>query len=283
MQEALFYSKEDGKKVLCKLCPHYCILDNGKTGRCKARKNIDGMLFSLNFGKVSSLAFDPIEKKPLNRFFPGTKILSAGTFGCNLKCSFCQNWPIAQEMPHTEAITSSGIISIAMQHKNCIGIAYTYNEPLIWYEFVLETAKLAHESGLKNVLVTNGFVNNEPLRELLPYIDAMNIDLKGYGNNFYSKICGGDLESVKSSIRISAAFCHIEITTLIIPGLNDSIDEISKLSSWLAGISPEIPLHLTRFFPNYKLLDVAPTPIETLIILKKEAEKNLRFVYIGNV
>jgi pyruvate formate lyase activating enzyme len=285
MKEALFYEKIENSSVHCRLCPHNCKIRPDGLGACRARKNIDGTLFSMNYGRVASISVDPIEKKPLYHFHPGTAILSAGTFGCNLKCSFCQNWSIAHKDAHTYAVSSEQLVEKALDAKKLgnIGIAYTYNEPSIWYEFVLDTAKLARKKGLANVLVTNGFISRDPLLELLPYIDAMNIDVKAYTSDFYAKVCGGALDTVKATVEASIVGCHVEITTLVIPGLNDSEDEIGELSRWLASISPEIPLHLTRFFPNYRMQDVPPTPVETLKKAGSEASKYLKHVHLGNV
>jgi pyruvate formate lyase activating enzyme len=282
---AQYFEKIEESKVHCFLCPHHCVIKPGKVGACRARKNMEGDLYSLNYGRVASISMDPIEKKPLYRFEPGSQILSAGTFGCNLKCSFCQNWSIAHKDARTVEITSEELVDKAggLKDEGNIGIAYTYNEPSIWYEFVLDTAKLAHHKGMKNVMVTNGFIEEEPLRELLPHIDAMNIDVKGYTTAFYKDICKGVLEDVKRTVEIAARQCHIEVTTLVIPGLNDAVEEIDALSRWLAGISEEIPLHLSRFFPNYEMQDIPPTPRETLTKARDAAMKHLKFVYLGNV
>ncbi len=269
----------------CHLCPHNCVISPGREGVCRARKNIDGVLYSMNYGKLTSLALDPIEKKPLYRFYPGSLILSAGTFGCNLKCSFCQNWTISHGTPSTVDISPSALVEKAVELKDegNIGIAYTYNEPSIWFEFVLDTAAMAKERGLKNVLVTNGYIGKEPLTQLLPYVDAMNIDLKAFSDGFYRDVCKGSLEAVKQTVETAAKKCHVEVTTLVIPGFNDSMEEIEELSRWLASVSQEIPLHLTRFFPNYKMKDILPTPVDTLRKARDIAKKNLRYVYLGNV
>ncbi|NSW91325.1 MAG: AmmeMemoRadiSam system radical SAM enzyme [Firmicutes bacterium] len=288
-KQAMYYTKFENGKVQCFLCPHNCVISPGRLGVCRARKNIDGELYSLNYGKVTSIALDPIEKKPLYRFHPNKLILSAGTFGCNLKCSFCQNWIIAHDISHdgpgTIEITPQQLVREAekyIRHGN-IGIAYTYNEPSIWYEFVYETSKLAKERGLANVLVTNGFISRRPLEDLLPFIDAMNIDVKAFNPSFYKEICKGSLDNVKETVEIAARECHVEITTLVIPGLNDSREEIEALAKWLASISPEITLHLSRYFPNYKMEDRAPTPLKTLENLRDGAMKYLKYVYLGNV
>lgn len=282
---AMYFNKIEASKVHCYLCPHNCVINPGKLGACRARKNIGGKLYSLNYGKITSIALDPIEKKPLFRFKPGSKILSAGTFGCNLKCSFCQNWTIAHVDADTYDITPESLVFKAkeLEHDGNIGIAYTYNEPSIWYEFVYDTARLAREAGLSNILVTNGFIGKEAMLELLPYIDAMNIDVKAYTETFYNDVCKGTLENVKETVELVAGKCHVEITTLVIPTLNDALTEISDLAKWISSISSRIPLHLSRYFPNYKLQNIPPTPKETLVECRKEALKYLEYVYLGNV
>ncbi|HHW00773.1 MAG TPA: AmmeMemoRadiSam system radical SAM enzyme [Clostridiaceae bacterium] len=289
MKLALYYNKIEDSKVQCYLCPHNCIIKPGSTGVCRARANMKGELYSLNYGKITAIALDPIGKKPLKNFHPGSMILSVGTFGCNLKCSFCQNWTIAHESFDESSdifdVEPEKLVEKALElvPSGNIGIAYTYNEPSIWYEFVYDTAKLAREKGLRNVLVTNGFISREPLEELLPYIDAMNIDVKAYTSSFYSSICRSSLDDVKRTVEISAEKCHVEVTNLIIPGLNDSMEEIEELAKWLASVSHEIPLHLSRFFPRYKMRDVSPTPRETLFEAKDVAERYLKHVYLGNI
>lgn len=240
----------------------------------------------INYGHITSMALDPIEKKPLKRFQKGKNILSVGSFGCNLKCSFCQNHNISmigEEMARSEYKTPSQLVQIALNlsNRNNIGIAYTYNEPLIGYEFVRDCAKLAKEHDLKNVVVTNGFFNKKVLDEILPYIDAFNIDLKGFTESFYKNV-GGSLETVKNFIKIAAENAHVEITTLIIPGENDSVEEMQALSGFIASINPEIPLHVSRFFPTYEMNDKAPTEIIKIYELAKIARKELSYVYEGN-
>lgn len=285
MKLAMYFNKIEDLKVHCYLCPHNCVIKPGGLGACRARKNIDGELYSLNYAKIASVALDPIEKKPLYRFYPGKLILSAGTFGCNLKCSFCQNWSIAHQNPQTMDAEPSGLVekAVKLMESGNIGIAYTYNEPSIWYEFVYDTAKLAKEKGLVNVLVTNGFISREPLMNILPFVDAMNIDVKAYTAKFYSEICKGTLENVKETVELAAKSCHVEVTTLVIPDLNDTLEEIDEMSKWLAGISPEIPLHLSRFFPNYEMKDRPATPVETLSRARDKAREYLKYVYMGNV
>ena len=273
-------------KTRCELCFHHCALNEGQTGLCRARACQDGKIVSLNYGKLTSLALDPIEKKPLRRFHPGSLILSVGSFGCNLRCPFCQNHeislagdsgiPTVEVSPEQLAAKATELVP-----QGNIGVAYTYNEPLIGYEYVQGCASLVHEQGMVNVLVTNGTVEEEPWRALLPLIDAANIDLKGFTPAWYRRL-GGDLETVKRSIALAAERCHVEVTTLLIPGENDSEEEIRELARWLASVSPEIPLHLSRFFPRYRMLDSPPTPVEQVYRLAEAARRYLSHVYTGN-
>ena len=273
-------------KTRCELCFHHCALAEGQTGFCRARACQDGKIVSLNYGKMTSLALDPIEKKPLRRFRPGSLILSVGSFGCNLRCPFCQNHEISMAgdsgIPTVEVSPEQLATKAAelVPHGN-IGVAYTYNEPLIGYEYVQDCASLVHDQGMVNVLVTNGTVEEEPWRALLPLIDAANIDLKGFTPAWYRRL-GGDLETVKRSIALAAERCHMEVTTLLIPGENDSEEEIRELARWLASISPEIPLHLSRFFPQYQLVDRLPAPVEQVYRLAEAARGYLSYVYTGN-
>ncbi|WAM33542.1 AmmeMemoRadiSam system radical SAM enzyme [Caldicellulosiruptor morganii] len=282
MVEARYYEKLENKKVKCRLCPHECVILPGNTGFCRARKNIDGKLYSLNYGYISSIAFDPIEKKPLYHFYPGSTILSIGTFGCSFRCLHCQNYEISQLTPSVFEVDTERLIELAKKDKDCIGIAFTYNEPTIWFEYVVDVAKRFKEEGFKTVLVTNGYLNEEPLLELLDVIDAANIDLKAFNDEFYKKVCSGDLESVKKFIEICSKKIHVEITTLIIPTLNDSEEEMENLAKWLSSIDDRIPLHLTRYFPRYKMT-LPPTPKETLYRLREIAKKYLMYVYLGNI
>ncbi|NMB07259.1 MAG: AmmeMemoRadiSam system radical SAM enzyme [Tissierellia bacterium] len=279
--EAMYYEKGKDNTVKCHLCPHNCTIKEGKVGICKVRKNIEGKLISLNYGKQTSYAYDPIEKKPLYHFYPGRDIFSIGSFGCNLNCDFCQNWEIAHGTTLTMEIEDEDILLLG-KSKNSIGIAYTYNEPTISYEYIYHISKLAKEKGLKNVLVTNGFINEEPLKEILPYIDAMNIDLKSMNEDFYKKICKGRLNPVLKTIEIAAKHTHVEITTLIIDGVNSSEEEIEALTNWIGNKNREIPFHISKFFPHYKM-QIPQTSYNTLIKAKDIAKKYLDYVYIGNV
>jgi pyruvate formate lyase activating enzyme len=249
--------------------------------------NRNGEIISENYGKLTALALDPIEKKPLYHFYPGSRILSVGSYGCNLNCPFCQNCDISMaggDEIKTARITCGELVekALSVMDRGNIGIAYTYNEPLIGYEFVRDCAALAKQRGLKNVAVTNGYICEEPLRELLPLIDAFNIDLKGFTEEFYHKL-RGDLETVKRSIEIASEKCHVEVTTLIVPGENDSEEEMERLSGWLAGVSPEIPLHISRFFPRWHMQDRNATPVKQVYRLAEIARKKLKYVHEGNV
>lgn len=282
MKEAKYYKKLDGEKVQCLLCPKECIIKEGKRGFCRARENREGKLYSRIFAQATSVAMDPIEKKPLYHFYPGTMILSLGTNGCNFACPYCQNWEISQTEVATRTITSEEAVATA-KGRGSIGIAYTYSEPLIWYEYVLETAKLAHERGLKNVLVTNGFISEEPFQELLPYIDAINIDVKAMKDSFYKEMCKAELEPVLRTAEIAKKKVLVEITNLVIPTLNDREDDFNLLINWVANsLGADTPLHFSRYSPHYKM-KIEPTPISTLEKAVNIAREKLRYVYLGNV
>ncbi len=300
----------DSLTATCHVCPHHCTIPEGAYGRCRARKNVKGKIICANYGKITSIALDPIEKKPLAYFYPGSRILSVGSYGCNLACPFCQNYEIAaageqdffpvagldsssqsvsrsnmlkKNMLSLYEMTPEELCSIAFreQARGNIGIAFTYNEAMVGYEFVRDCAKLSHEAGMLNVLVTNGMACLSVLEEVLPYIDSMNIDLKGFRPEIYRRL-GGDLETVKAFIMRSAQECHVELTSLIVPGLNDSEEDMQLEAEWIAAIDPEIPLHITRYFPRYKMRERA-TDIALLVRLRKIAQKNLSRVQLGNV
>lgn len=272
-----------GDRVQCLLCPHLCLLASGQRGRCGGRENRTGQLISTNYGRVAALALDPIEKKPLYHFYPGTRILSLGPQGCNLRCLFCQNWQISQQETTTERTTPQDIVAMAQGMPGCIGLAFTYSEPLIWYDFVLDTASLAKEAGLKNVLVTNGFVNKGPLQELLAVVDGVNLDVKAFSNSFYEKYCGARLAPVLENAQLIAQRCHLELTYLIIPGLNDADGEITDFCRWVAtALGRATPVHFTRYFPRYKLT-IPPTPLSSLRRARRIGESLLDYVYLGNV
>lgn len=265
---------------------HHCQLEEDQLGRCRARRNVDGIVVVENYGKITSLALDPIEKKPLYHFYPGSRILSVGSYGCNLTCSFCQNYSISMvSKEETEFITMTPkeLVRKALELKEYgnIGVAFTYNEPLIGYEFVIDTAKILRKQDLKIVVVTNGSVTQEIGEELLPFVDALNIDLKGFTKEYYQKI-GGDLETVKEFIVLAAKRCHVELTTIIVPGDNDSVEEMRDLSQWVASVDEQIPLHITRFFPRWKMTDRNATDVNKIFELAGIAREYLKYVYEGN-
>ena len=272
--------------MICELCFHHCDLSEGQAGFCRARACRNGAIVPLNYGKLTSLALDPIEKKPLRRFHPGSRILSVGSFGCNLSCPFCQNHEISMcgdgELATVE-LSPEALAGKALELRlyGNIGAAYTYNEPLIGYEYVRDCATLIHKRGMVNVLVTNGTAFPEILNQLIPYIDAMNIDLKGFTQEYYKKL-GGDLEIVKTFIVQAAASCHVELTTLVVPGENDSPEEMEKEARWIASVGKEIPLHVTRFFPRYHMRDREATEIGQVYQLAEVARRYLDHVFVGN-
>jgi pyruvate formate lyase activating enzyme len=283
-KEALFWDNLGGGAAFCALCPHNCKILPGKTGFCGVRRNIDGELQATSYGLVSSAAMDPVEKKPLARYKPGAFVLSIGSVGCNMRCPYCQNNGISLEYntDKTQYLPPEELVKSAQKYmaKGNIGVAYTYNEPFINFEYLLNCAVLVKDAGMDNIVVTNGFINPEPLDFVLPSIDAMNIDLKGFTEEFYNKI-GGGLEPVKKTIAKAAKHCHVEVTALIIPDENES--DIIAMAKWLASVSPEIPLHINRFFPQYKYADREPTPRETVFRLADAARERLRYVYMGNM
>lgn len=285
MKVSLHYSQLADGILQCELCPHQCIVKEGQRGRCEVRENRQGKLISLNYNLLGAINIDPIEKKPLYHFQPGGKILSVGTFGCNFNCSFCQNWTLSKGEQGKWTIKPQELIELAVQYakqRGNMGIAFTYNEPLVWYEYVLEASTLAKKRGLKVVLITNGFINKRPLSILLKHVDAVNIDLKAFNNNYYTQQCGGDLQKVLANIELAKAHCHVEITTLIVTDLNDSIAEINSMAQWLARIDSNIPLHLSRYFPNYHLTN-QPTPLNKMMTAREVAAKYLPYVYLGNI
>ena len=281
----------------CEVCFRRCRPTEGETGACGARINRGGRILPVYYGKLSSLALDPIEKKPLMHFYPGSMILSAGSLGCNLQCPFCQNHEIAQRegnrfTAETEEVGPERLAELAeyYRRKGNIGIAFTYNEPLVGYEYVRDTARLAHEKGLKCVLVTNGTAALPVLAELAPYIDAMNIDLKGFTDRYYREVLKGDRGMTMAFIREAVRRCHVELPTLIVPGENDSREEMLELSEWVAGLEgvyneksgKDIPLHISRFFPRYLMTDRGATDPTAVYDLVRAAKKHLRYVYPGN-
>ena len=279
-------------KAVCDVCFRHCSIPEGKTGFCGGRICKDNKIIARNYGRITSLALDPIEKKPLSRFHPGSLILSVGSYGCNLRCPFCQNHSISWSeeafrlSEKTEYISPEKLAELAAdcRGRGNIGVAFTYNEPLIGYEYVRDTAKLIHELGMKNVLVTNGTAEEAVLDELLPLIDAMNIDLKGFSEHYYSNLLSGNLEQVLSFIKKAAAGCHVELTTLIIPGENDTVEEMREMTDWIAALpgGESIPLHISRFFPTFHMTDRSATDVSHIYLLAETAHEKLRFVYTGN-
>ncbi|MBO4457417.1 MAG: AmmeMemoRadiSam system radical SAM enzyme [Butyrivibrio sp.] len=274
----------------CSVCYRHCKIGEGGHGFCGVRTCKDGRVVPENYGKITSIALDPIEKKPLNRFYPGSAILSVGSYGCNLRCPFCQNYEISWgdevEFVKKEAeyVSPQQLAAIAkeQQERGNIGVAFTYNEPLISFEYVLDTAKLLKPKNLKTVLVSNGMAEVEAVQELFQYVDAMNIDLKGFTDRYYENILKGNRKMVMDFITEAVKYSHVELTTLIIPGENDSDEEIFELSAWIASLDKDIPLHLSRFFPRFNMTDRDATPVEKIYHLKTVAEKNLTYVYTGN-
>lgn len=283
LREGLFYKKHDDK-VKCFLCPHSCVIGENKFGACSTRTNINGTLKTINYGEVSSIAIDPIEKKPLYHFKPTKEILSVGSFGCNFTCDFCQNYQIAQYKPNCQYVSPQKLIELSLKEDENIGIAFTYNEPSIWYEYIYDTAKELKENHpeLNIVLVTNGYIGEEPLTRLLPYVDAMNIDLKAFQEEYYRKICGGNIKAVLKTIERASERCHVEITTLLVRDLNDSKEEVEEIASFLGKLNKNIPLHLSRYFPTYKM-DKPATDINVMLTGRDIAKQYLNYVYLGNI
>ena len=276
--------------AICDLCYRHCNIPEGKYGFCEVRTCRNGIIVPDNYGKITALALDPIEKKPLNHFFPGSKILSVGSYGCNLRCPFCQNyhisWSDKVSISKREAryLSPENLAAIADEQRinGNIGVAFTYNEPLISYEYILDTAKILASMNLKTVLVSNGMADINTVHDLFSYVDAMNIDLKGFTDHYYEDVLKGNRQMVMDFITESVKYCHVELTTLIVPGENDSDKEMEFLSSWIATLNPEIPLHISRFFPRFHMEDRNATPIETIYQLKDIAEHHLTYVYTGN-
>ena len=289
MKEALFFEKLNTNKVQCHLCAHHCVIPNDKRGICGVRENRSGILYSLVYGKSIAENVDPIEKKPLFHFLPGSKSFSIATAGCNFRCLHCQNYDISQ-MPRTKDViigknlSPEDIVALAKQ-TGCKSISYTYTEPTIYFEYAYDIAKRASQEGLKNVFVTNGYITDGPLRKISPYLDAANIDLKAFTEGFYKKICGARLQPVLDAIRLYRELnIWIELTTLIIPTHNDSPHELEQIASFIRELGPDIPWHITAYHPTYRLTDQPRTPAKTLIQAREIGLRmGLRYVYIGNV
>ena len=291
MREAQYYNKHEDGKVECELCPRRCLIINNHLGICKIRKNIDGTLYSMNYGHISSISLDPIEKKPLNDYKKGSKVLSIGSIGCNLICEFCQNWHIARAEFHETTpkeldLTPETVVQMAIDAVNLgnIGLAYTYNEPTVWYEFVYDTARLIKEAKLDNVFVSNGYINEKPIEKLLPFIDAFNIDLKGTDNTFYNRLTKADIDPVLQTIKLIVhSDKHLELTYLVIPGKNDDAIAFRYMINWLVNnAGTDFSLHINRYFPAYRM-QISATPIESLMNLAAIAREYIPKVYIGNV
>lgn len=280
MKEAMF-TQEYGEIIHCTLCPHLCKLKNGQVGRCGVRKVVDHKLYSLNYGEISAIHVDPIEKKPIVGWMRGTKILSIGSFGCNLHCEFCQNYEISLENPHTVYMTPKEIVDKAIS-CGVPSIAYTYNEPTIFYEMMFDVAKLAKERGLKNVMVTNGFIEEDPLLHLLDYMDAMNIDVKTYNDDLYKQLGGSTLSKILKTIELASARCHVELSLLIVPGISDDFYGMDELLQKLSLIDQDLILHISRYFPVYKYHE-DPTKLDVMIEIQEKARKYFHNVYLGNV
>lgn len=284
--------------AVCNVCFRHCSINDGELGFCRARSSKDGHVYPINYSRITSLALDPIEKKPLNRFYPGSRILSVGSFGCNLRCPFCQNSEISWDdhidrwQKQAESLSPKELADIAKEcvSRGNIGVAFTYNEPLIGYEYVRDTAKLIHDMGMKNVLVTNGTATKEVYDKLADYIDAMNIDLKGFNEHYYRDVLKGDLDMVLEMIGSAVKRCHVELTTLIIPGENDSEEEMRQISTWISElkdangntIGRNIPLHISRFFPCFHMTDRDATDVSKVYRLADIAREKLKYVYTGN-
>lgn len=281
IKEALYYESLPDKRVICTLCPSECNLSDQKAGICKSRKNVDGKLITDNYGELVALAVDPIEKKPLYHFYPGSSILSTGANGCNMGCLHCQNWSISQEKVSTKFLSPEHLVEEALCH-NSIGIAFTYTEPVIWFEYIIDCAVLLKEAGLKVVLVSNGFVNPKPLKELIKLIDAVNVDLKSMSENFYRRICKAELNPVLETLEtLAASSVHLEITNLIIPGENDSVAEIKQMADFIYSLSDSIPLHLSAYHPDYKM-KVPASDKKIMLNAHQIASERLKYVYVGN-
>jgi pyruvate formate lyase activating enzyme len=282
MREALYYEQLEGKKVYCTLCPQDCTIAEGKRGFCRVRINHDGRLYSEIYNRAMATGLDPVEKKPLYHFHPGKIIFSIGTRGCNQRCDFCQNSHMLQPSAKVFEMSAQRVVKEAL-NAGSFGIAYTYNEPFIWYEFILECAALAREHGLCNVLVTNGLYNPDPFGRLAPLVDAMNIDVKSMQESFYKKICKSKLAPVLATCRAAReAGIHLEITNLLIPTLNDAPEQVEELVRFMVELGRDVPLHFSAYFPCYKMT-IEPTPLSSLLRAREIAEKELLYVYLGNV
>ena len=289
MKEALYYKKLGKSLVKCELCPRMCIIKPDNPGLCGVRKNIKGRLYSLVYARPCAVHIDPIEKKPLYHFMPGARAFSIATIGCNFFCGFCQNWQISKAEAGNmegvyEEVEPKKVIELCKQNK-CSIMSYTYTEPTIFYEYMMDIAKLARKNNIKNTIVSNGYVNEEPLRELCKVLDGANIDLKAFTNDFYQKVCKGTLEPVLKSLKIlKEEGVWVEVTNLVVPGLNDDFKKVEEMCKWIGeNLGRDVPIHFSRFHPDYKMTDKEPTKLETLEKAKEIAEEYLDYVYLGNI
>lgn len=288
MKAAILYKKINGNRIQCQLCPHRCTLIDGQLGVCRVRKNIDGELYSLNYDRVAATHLDPIEKKPLYHFLPGSSSFSLATMGCNFSCKFCQNHSLSvvveESAIHGDPITPEQLVATARKHR-AASISYTYSEPTIYFELMLETARLAREAGMKNVIITNGYMTPEALEMIAPYLDAANVDIKAFSEDFYLKYCGGRLMPVLETVKaMKKKGVWVEITTLLIPGVNTDKKEINDLASFIAGVDTGMPWHISRFFPQHRLLDIPITPTEAIYrALETGKRLGIKYLYGGNI
>jgi pyruvate formate lyase activating enzyme len=283
MKPAIYFDELENSVIECLLCPHHCRIKPGDAGICGARINRNGMLYSLNYGELTSIGMDPVEKKPLYHYRPGKSVLSVGSWGCNMKCPHCQNWSIATKRPrHIQLVKPTQLLRI-IDSEDSWGVAFTYNEPTVFFEFILDTARVAAKTGIETLLITNGYIERDPLELLIQSVSAMNIDLKGWNDDYYMKELGAKKEYVLRTIeRAVEVGVHVEITTLIVTGKNDSLEELEEEFKWLSSLSKDIPLHLTRYYPAYKA-EMPATNIELMKEAHKIAKKYLNYVYLGNV
>ncbi len=282
MKEALYYKPQPVNKVLCTLCPKRCKIRNQGTGDCRVRMNADGKLYSSIHGKVGAKSVDPIERIPVFHYLPGSLFFSIGTNGCNFTCTFCNEWQLSQKHVATEAMTPKDVVDLA-DANGTVGVAYRYNEPMVWYEFVLDCARAAREKGLKNVMITNGFVSEDAFREILPHFDAVTIDLKSMAETFFRQMCTGQMEPVLKSLKIAREYCWTEVSYLLIPKLNDTERSVEAAVEYVASVSPDIPLHFLRFTPQYQLTHLPNTPDEALVRAREIGRKVLKHVYVDDL
>ncbi len=290
IREARLWAPHEGGKVSCSLCHHRCVIEPGKSGVCAVRQNVDGKLVTLVYGEVIAVHVDPIEKKPLHHFYPGTRALSVATAGCNFRCPFCQNWQISQAPKGKGGVrghfrlSPEDIVREAAEN-GCRSISYTYTEPTVFFEYAYDTARLAAPAGLANTFVTNGYMTEEAIDAIEPFLDAANVDLKAFRDETYRKVCGARLEPVLNSIRrMKEKGIWVEVTTLIVPGLNDGEEELAGIAAFIAGVDPDIPWHVSRFHPDYEYTHAPPTPVATLKAARDIGQgAGLRYVYVGNV